>query len=106
MLKSKHHIITQTEKKNQDNSIKPSETQATGTSILPTIGRNQRGFKFLISISWIIHLLNKMIVKIDCIIIQQIKNIKLKFLSICRKAIENIRNIFHIPGKKFDLTGW
>lgn len=106
ILKISHHIIIQIEKKNQDNSIKPSGTQAIGTSILPTIGRNQRGFRVFISISCNIHLLNKIIVKIDCIVIQQIKNIKLKFLFICRKAIANIRNIFHIPGKKFDFTGW
>ena len=100
------HIIKPTEKKKYDNSTNHNGTHATGASIFHTIGKNHNGFIDFISCGWSIHLLNIIIVNIDCIITHDIQNIFEISIFILKNPIAKIRKIFQIQGKKFDFTVW
>lgn len=100
------HIIRPTEKKNHDNSINSNGTHATGANIFHTIGKNHNGFIDFISCGCSIHLLNIIIVNIDWIDTHITQKYLEMSIFIDRNHIANIKNIFHIPGKKLDFTEW
>lgn len=101
-----NHIINQIEKKNQESSINQSGTQAIGASKFQTIGKNHKGFRVFISSLSINHLLNKITANKNWTTTQIIQKYLEISVFICKNQIENIINIFQIPGKKFDFTLW
>jgi hypothetical protein len=101
-----HHIKIPIENKNHDNSLNHNAIPDTGANIFHTIGKNRKGFIDSIFCFSIIHLLKIITLNVNCKITHTIHNIVDIFIFICKNHIDNIKNIFHNHGKKFDLTGW
>lgn len=106
MVKSIVQSIKPIAKRNKEISQNQSFNHAIGAIIFQTTGINHKGFISFISISFCIHLLSIIIVKINCIIAPIIQRYFAKIIWEDINPIAKRKSILPTHGKKFDFTLW